>query len=74
MNEEGHVRFFRKLQELAKREGISFEDLLEKAELGELVLRFWEEAGEKKEPEEVIHRPDIAELVKEIRRLRENLK
>jgi len=45
---------------------------LDKAELGEWVLRSWEEAGEKKEPDEVIHRPDIAELVKEIQRLSEN--
>jgi len=57
---------------LAEKEGISLKDLLDKAKLGELVLKFWEESGEKKEPEEVIHRPDIAEIVKEIRHLREN--
>jgi len=74
MNEEKHLRFLRKLQELAKREGISLEDLLEKAELGEWVLKVWEEEGKPKEPEEVIHRPAIAEIVKEIKRLRENSK
>jgi hypothetical protein len=73
MNEEKRVRFLRELQELAAKEGISFEDLLDKAELGELVLKFWEESGEKKEPDEVIHRPDIAELVKEIQQLWGNL-
>lgn len=71
MDEERSIRLFRKLQELAKKEEISFEDLLDKAELGELVLKFWEEEGEKKEPEEVL-RADIAKLVKEIQRLRGN--
>ena len=71
MNEEKRLRFLRKLQELAKEKGISLENFLEKAELGELVLRFWEKAGEEKEPEEVL-RGDIAKLVKEVQRLREN--
>ena len=69
MNEEKRLRFLRKLQELAEKERISFEDLLEKAELGELVLKFWEESGEEKLPEEVL-RGDIAKLVKEIQRLK----
>ena len=71
MDEEKQLRFLKKLRELAKKEGISFEDLLEKAELGELVLKSWEEEGEKKEADEVL-RSDLAELVKEIRRLRKN--
>lgn len=73
MNEERHLRLLRGLQVLAKEKGISLEDLLEKAELGELVLEFWKEEGEKKEPEEVLGM-GIDELVKEIRRLRENSK
>lgn len=71
MDEEKHLRFLQKLRELAKKEGISLKDLLEKAELGELGLRFWEEAGREKLPEEVL-RADIAKVVKEIRRLRED--
>jgi len=72
MNEEKKIRFLKKLQELAKREGISFDNLLEKAELGELVLKFWEEEGHPKQPEEVLGM-GLDELVKEIRRLRGNL-
>lgn len=68
MNEEKHIRLLRKLQELAKKEGISLEELIKKAELGELVLKFWEEAGEEKLPEEVL-RAHIAELVREIQHL-----
>ena len=73
MNEEKRVRLLRKLREWAKKEGISLEELMEKAELGELGLKFWKEVGEEKLPEEVL-RTDISELVKEIRRLRENQK
>ena len=74
MNEEKRLRFLKKPQELAKGKGISFEDLLDKAELGEWALKVWEEEGKPKEPEEVIHRPDIVEIIKEIQLLRENLK
>ena len=72
MDEEEHLRFFRQLQDLAKKEGISFEALIEKAELGELVLKFWEEEGKEKLPEEVL-RADIAELVSKVRRLAGNI-
>ena len=72
MDEEEHLRFFRQLQDLAKKEGISFEELIEKAELGELVLKFWEEEGKEKLPEEVL-RADIAELVSKVRRLAGNI-
>ena len=71
MNEEKRLRFLRKLQELAKQKGISLEDLLEKAELGEWVLKTWEEEGKPKEPEEVLGM-GIDQLIKEIRRLEEN--
>ena len=72
MNEEEHLRFFRKLQDLARKEGISFEELSEKAELGELALKFWEEEGKEKLPKEVL-RADIAELVSKVRRLAGNI-
>ena len=72
MDEEEHLRFFRQLQDLAKKEGISFEELIEKAELGELVLKFWEEEGKEKLPEEVL-RADIAELVSKVWRLAGNV-
>ena len=57
---------------MAKKEGISFEELIEKAELGELVLKFWEEEGKEKLPEEVL-RADIAELVSKVWRLAGNV-
>ena len=69
MDKEERLRFFRwKLQELADKEGISFEELTEKAELGELALNFWKEEGKEKLPKEVL-RADIAELVSKVRRL-----
>ena len=71
MNGENRRRFLKKFQELAKKEGISVEDLIQKAELGELVLKLWKESGEVKLPEEVLQ-ADIAELVKEIQRLGES--
>jgi len=73
MNREERLRFFRwKLQELAKKEGISLEELTEKAELGEIVLKLWKEKGEEKLPEEVL-RADIAKLVGKVRRLVESV-
>jgi len=72
MNEEKRLEFLRKLQELAEKKGMSLEDLIDKATLGELILWFWAEEGKKKEPEEVLHFDDMAELVKEIRCLRKN--
>ena len=73
MSEEKRLRFLRKLQELAEKGGIPVKALIQKTESGELgdwVLRSWEEARKKKEPEEVL-RADIAKWVKEIRDLME---
>lgn len=72
MNQEERARFLGKLQEFAEKKGIPVKELPEKVELGVLGLRFWGEAGETKLPEEFL-RSDLAELVKEIQQLWENL-
>ena len=73
MEEKKHLRFLRQLQKLAKKKGISLEELIQKAKLGELTLKLWEEAGKVKRPKKVL-RADIAALAKEVRRLRGNLR
>lgn len=67
-NEENSGSFLQALQRVIEREGVSIEELL----LGVIVLRLWEEAGEKKEPEEVLYRPYVARPVREIQHLKEN--
>ncbi|MFH1820566.1 MAG: hypothetical protein ABH805_01480 [Candidatus Nealsonbacteria bacterium] len=72
MNEEKWIEFSRKICELAEKEGLSLDELIQKKELGEVVLKLWEE-GEEKPPEEVL-RADFARLIREIQHLREGSK
>lgn len=66
MNEENSGSFLQVLQGVIEREGVFVEELL----LGVIVLRFWGEAGKKKEPEEVLYRPYVARPVREIQGLK----
>ena len=57
-----YLRFLRRFQELAEKEGFSFEEFTRKAKLGELALELWEDAGKVQRPKKVL-RADIAKLV-----------